>query len=176
VNSRTFHEIWIEQCDAAQEIKLRYGPKATSDYIVAEKMLNFADAAAGDSEGPAERLAALEMVQKVADRPSLRDHAWHRSGVRCRRFVVELRTLNVGPHVAPNTSGRRSAIDKWTTRPGYGKNQRVRKRIEEAFGWIKTVAGLRKTKLRRLAKVDRAFPFTAAAYNIVRIPKLVGAA
>ena len=81
------------------------------------------------------------------------------------------------PHVAQNTSGRRSAIDKRTTRhPGYGKSQRVRKRIEEAFGWIKTVAGLRRTKLRGLAKVDWAFTFAAAAYNLVRLPKLVGAA
>lgn len=81
------------------------------------------------------------------------------------------------PHVAQNTSGRRSAIDKRTTRhPGDGKSQRVRKRIEEAFGWIKTVAGLRKTKLRGLAKVDWAFTFAAAAYNLVRLPKLVGAA
>ncbi len=52
----------------------------------------------------------------------------------------------------------------------------MRKRIEEAFGWIKTVAGLRKTKLRGLAKVDWAFTFAAAAYNLVRLPKLVGAA
>jgi len=52
----------------------------------------------------------------------------------------------------------------------------VRKRIEEAFGWIKTVAGLRKTKLKGLAKVDWAFTFAAAAYNLVRLPKLVGAA
>src|SRR5215831_15451681 len=59
---------------------------------------------------------------------------------------------------------------------GYGKSQRVRKRIEEAFGWIKTVAGLRKTKLKGLAKVDWAFTFAAAAYNLVRLPKLVGAA
>lgn len=80
------------------------------------------------------------------------------------------------PHVAQNTSGRRSAIDKRTTRhPGYGKTQRVRKRIEEAFRWIKTVAGLRKTKLRELAKVDWAFTF-AAAYNLVRLPQLLGAA
>ena len=52
----------------------------------------------------------------------------------------------------------------------------MRKRIEEAFGWIKTVAGLRKTRLRGLAKVDWAFTFSTAAYNLVRLPKLVGAA
>jgi hypothetical protein len=73
-------------------------------------------------------------------------------------FVEELRTMNVRPHVARNTNGRRSAIDKRTTRhPGYAASQRIRKRIEEAFGWIKTIAGLRKTKLRGLPKVDWAF-------------------
>lgn len=126
--------------------------------------------------GHAERLAALEMVQHVAERPGAITLGADR-GYDAADFVEELRTLNVRPHVAQNTSGRRSAIDKRTTRhTGYGKSQRVRKRIEEAFGWIKTVAGLRKTKLRGLAKVDWAFTFAAAAYNLVRLPKLVGAA
>jgi IS5 family transposase len=126
--------------------------------------------------GHAERLAALEMVQNVADHPCVITLGADR-GYDAADFVEELRTLNVRPHVAQNTSGRRSAIDKRTTRhPGYGKSQRLRKRIEEAFGWIKTVAGLRKTKLRGLAKVDWAFTFAAAAYNLVRLPKLVGAA
>jgi hypothetical protein len=85
--------------------------------------------------------------------------------------------MNVRPHVAQNTSGRRSAIDKRTTRhPGYAASQRLRKRIEEAFGWIKTVGGLRQTKLRGLAKVDSAFTFAVAAYDLVRAPKLMAAA
>ena len=126
--------------------------------------------------GHAERLAALEMVEHVADRPCAITLGADR-GYDAADFVEELRTLNVRPHVAQNISGRRSAIDKRTTRhPGYGKSQRLRKRIEEAFGWIKTVAGLRKTKFRGLAKVDWAFTFAAAAYNLVRLPKLVGAA
>ena len=92
-------------------------------------------------------------------------------------FVEELRTINVRPHVAQNESGRRSAIDKRTTRhPGYAASQRIRKRIEEAFGWIKTVAGLRQTKLRGLAKVDWAFTFATAAYDLVRAPKLIALA
>src|SRR5580704_13186859 len=83
--------------------------------------------------------------------------------------------MNVRPHVAQNTSGRRSAIDKRTTRhPGYAASQRIRKRIEEAFGWIKGVGGLRQTRLRGLAKVDWAFTFAAAACNLVRVPKLIG--
>ena len=67
--------------------------------------------------------------------------------------------MNVRPHVAQNISGRRSAIDKRTTRhPGYAKSQRIRKRIEEAFGWIKGVGGLRQTKLRGLARWIGASP------------------
>jgi hypothetical protein len=56
------------------------------------------------------------------------------------------------------------------------KSQRIRKRIEEAFGWIKTIAGLRKTKLRGLPKVDWSFTFAAAAYNLMRAPKLIAVA
>lgn len=85
--------------------------------------------------------------------------------------------MNVRPHVTRNTSGRRSVIDGRTTRhPGYAASQRIRKRIEEAFGWIKTVAGLRQTRLRGLPKVDWAFTFAAAAYNLVRAPRLIAAA
>jgi hypothetical protein len=84
------------------------------------------------------------------------------------------RALNVRPRVAQNTNRRRSAIDPRTTRhPGDAQSQRIRKRIEEAFGWVKAVAGMRRPKLRGLARVDWAFPFAAAAYNPVRAPKLL---
>jgi transposase len=123
--------------------------------------------------GHAERLAALAMIEPLADRPRALTLGADR-GYDAADFVEELRTLNVRPHVARNTSRRRSAIDKRTTRhPGYAASQRIRKRIEEAFGWIKTVAGMRQTKLRGLDKVDWAFAFTAAAYNLVRLPKLL---
>ena len=125
--------------------------------------------------GHAERLAALDMVQHVADRPCAVTLGADR-GYDAADFVEELRGINVRPHVAQNSSGRRSAIDKRTTRhSGYAKSQRIRKRIEEAFGWIKTVAGLRQTKLRGLPKVDWAFTLAVAAYNLVRLPKLIGA-
>jgi transposase len=125
--------------------------------------------------GHAERLAALDMIEPLADRPLVitlgADKGYDAAG-----FVEELRAMNVRPHVAQNTSRRRSAIDKRTTRhPGYAASQRIRKRIEEAFGWIKTVAGLRKTKLRGRPKVDWAFTFAAAAYNLIRAPKLMAA-
>jgi transposase len=126
--------------------------------------------------GHAERLAALDMIEGVADRPRAITLGADK-GYDAADFVEELRAINVRPHVARNTSGRRSAIDRRTTRhPGYAKSQRIRKRIEEAFGWIKTVAGLRKTKLRGLPKVDWSFTFAAAAYNLVRAPKLIAAA
>ena len=122
--------------------------------------------------GQAERLAALDMIEAVADRPTAITLGADK-GYDAADFVEELRTLNVRPHVAQNTS-RRSAIDRRTTRhPGYAASQRVRKRIEEAFGWMKTIAGLRQTKLRGLARVDWAFTFAAAAYNLVRLPRLL---
>ena len=92
-------------------------------------------------------------------------------------FVADLRALKVTPHVAQNTSGRRSAIDGRTTRhPGYAISQRLRPRIEESFGWIKTVGGLRKTRHRGSARVGWLFTLTAAACNLIRLPKLLAAA
>ena len=124
--------------------------------------------------GHAERLAALDMVQHVADRPRAVTLGADR-GYDAADFVEELRGMNVRPHVAQNTAGRRSAIDRRTTRhSSYAKSQLIRKRIEEAFGWIKGIGGLRQTKLRGLAKVDWSFTFAAAAYNLVRLPKLIG--
>src|ERR1700685_102051 len=126
--------------------------------------------------GHAERLAALDMIEGFAARPRAVTLGADK-GYDAADFVEELRTINVRPHCARNTNGRRSAIDRRTTRhPGYAKSQRIRKRIEEAFGWIKTVAGMRKTKLRGLPKVDWTFTFAAAAYNLVRAPKLIAMA
>ena len=87
-----------------------------------------------------------------------------------------MRDLKVTRHVAQNTSNRRSAVDRRTTRhPGYAVSQRIRKRIEEAFGWIKMPGGLRKTRHCGLERVGWTFTFTAAAYNLIRVPKLLGA-
>jgi len=84
-----------------------------------------------------------------------------------------MREINVTPHVTQNDTNRRSAIDGRTTQPeGYAVSQRKRKRVEEAFGWIKTVALQRKTRFRGLALVGCMFTFTAAAYNLVRMRNL----
>ena len=86
-----------------------------------------------------------------------------------------MRDLSVTPHVAQNTSGRRSAIDGRTTRhAGYAASQQIRKRIEEVFGWIKSSAGFRKTRHRGTARVGWMFVLNVAAYNLVRLPKLLG--
>ena len=85
--------------------------------------------------------------------------------------------MNVRPHVAQNTAGRRSAIDRRTTRhSSYAKSQLIRKRIEEAFGWIKTGALQERTRFRGIGRVGFAFTFAAAAYNLVRLPKLLAEA
>lgn len=134
----------------------------------------FVDACVTRADGHAERNAALAMVEPVADRPRPITLGADR-GYDAQDFVNELRSMNVRPHVAQNLSRwrGRSAIDRRTTRhPGYAASQRVRKRIEEGFGWIKEIAGLSRPKLRGRPKVDWAFTFAAAAYNLVRLPKL----
>jgi transposase len=133
------------------------------------------DACLTPADGHAERIAALHMIEPRADRPQAitlgADKAYD-----AEDFVNELRAMKVTPHVAQNTSGRSSAIDSRTTRhASYAVSQRIRKRIEEAFGWIKTIAGQEKTKFRGRERVGWAFTFAAAAYNLVRLPKLVAA-
>jgi hypothetical protein len=81
------------------------------------------------------------------------------------------------PHVTQNNKRRRSAIDRRTTRhPGYTVSQRIRKRIEEVFGWMKTAGIQRKTRFRGTARVGWMFTFAAAAYNLIRMPRLLRAA
>src|SRR3989442_15712182 len=88
-------------------------------------------------------------------------------------LVEDLRGLNVPPHVAQNDTHRRSAIDKRTTRhPGYLISQNKRKRVEEIFGWLKTVGGLRKLRHRGLERVGWMFTFAVSAYNLVRLRHL----
>jgi IS5 family transposase len=134
------------------------------------------DACLTEADGHAERVAALHMIEPHADRPRPITLGGDK-GFDSADFVNELRSMKVTPHVAQNTSNRRSAIDGRTTRhPGYAISQRIRKRIEEAFGWIKTIAGQEKTKFRGVDRVGRAFTFAAAAYNLVRLPKLLAEA
>jgi IS5 family transposase len=90
-----------------------------------------------------------------------------------RACVATMRQYGVTPHVAQNTSGRRSAIDQRTTRhPGYATSQRLRKRVEEIFGWLKSVGGFRRTRYRGLERTQLAGYLVAAAYNLVRMARL----
>jgi len=128
------------------------------------------------ASGHAERLAAQHLIEPHAD-DAQRITIGGDKGFDTQDFVAEMREINVTPHVAQNDRGRRSAIDGRTTRhPGYAVSLRIRKRIEEAFGWAKTVAGLRKARHRGLPKIDWQFTFAMAAYNLVRLPKLLAAA
>jgi transposase len=133
------------------------------------------DACLTPANGTSERVAALAMIEPLADRPG-RITLGADKAYDTQDFVNELRSMNVTPHVAQNTSGRSSAIDARTTRhAGYAVSQRIRKKIEEAFGWMKMIGGQAKTKLRGEARVGFAFAFSAAAYNLVRMPKLLEA-
>jgi transposase len=131
--------------------------------------------------GTAEREATLQMLDR---RPNRRrritlgaDKAYDVHG-----FIGDLRRRRVTPHVAIDGhlsrtgKPRKTAVGARTTRhPGYAVSQRCRKRIEEVFGWIKSSAGLAKVKLRGRAKVDAAFTLHLAAYNLIRLPKLLAA-
>ena len=126
------------------------------------------------ANGTAERIAARVMIQEVKTPGTITvgaDKGYDTSG-----FVESLRRLCATPHVAQNTTNRSSAIDGRTTRhPGYQISQRRRKRIEEIYGWLKTIGLMRKTRHRGVARVGWMFTFTTAAYNLVRIRNLTTA-
>jgi transposase len=126
------------------------------------------------ASGYAEREAALEMAEAIPGR--------HRATLAAdkaydtRDFVEALRELKITPHIARNIQpNRSSAIDNRTTRhAGYKISQRLRKRIEECYGWMKTIGPVRKTKFRGRDRVDWQFTLAAAVYNLIRIRNLNG--
>ena len=131
------------------------------------------DACVTQADGGAERNAAVAMVELLADKPG-RITLGADKAFDTQDFINELRSMNVTPHVAQNTSGRRSAIDGRVTRhAGYAVSLRIRKRIEEAFGWGKEVGTMRRTRFKGLPRVGLSFTFAVAAYNLVRLPKLL---
>ena len=124
--------------------------------------------------GIGERAAALLMVSDLP-RP-LRATLGADRGYDSADFVLALRGLGVTPHLAQNTSNRSSAIDRRTTRHrGYEMSQRTRKRVEEVFGWLKTIGLMRKTRHRGLRRVGWMFTFAVAVYNLVRLRRLTEA-
>jgi hypothetical protein len=125
--------------------------------------------------GTAERDAAVHMAERIEGDQRVTVGA--DKGYDTRGFVREMRERNVTPHVSQNTNRPGgSAIDGRTTRhAGYQVSQRTRKRIEEVFGWLKTVGMLRKTRQRGVFKVGWVFTLAATAYNLVRMRNLLSA-
>lgn len=136
------------------------------------------DGGVTQASGTAEREAALAMLDRQTRRGRITLGADKAYDVR--QFVEDLRKRSVTPHIAidghlsKTGKPRATAVDGRTTRhPGYAVSQRLRKRIEEVFGWGKGSAGLAKVKLRGRAKVDAVFTLALAAYNLIRLPKLL---
>ena len=131
------------------------------------------DARLTEANGTAERTTALEMIEDNAKPGST---VGGDKNYDTADFVAGCRELGCTPHVSQNDTNRRSAIDARTTRhPGYRVSTIKRKRIEEPFGWMKTVGGLRKTRHCGRRLVEWFLILTATAYNLVRIPKLMAA-
>jgi transposase len=161
---------------SGKEAKLSYH----SNLLVENRNGLIVDTETFEANGTAERDAALVMLEKVPGTERVTvgaDKAYDTAD-----FVAECRNLQVTPHVAQNDKRPGgSAIDERTTRhAGYAISQRKRKRIEECFGWLKTIALMRKVRHRGIFKVGWVFTFAAAAYNLVRMRNLrvssVGAA
>ncbi|WP_421904954.1 IS5 family transposase [Mameliella sp.] len=126
------------------------------------------------ANGRAERRAAIDMLHRHSPGSTRRLTLAADRGYDSADFVAELRQMVVTPHVAQKS--QHSAIDGRTTRhPGYAKSQRCRKKIEEPFGWAKTVGGLTQTMYRGIERVRARFTLTMAACNLARLPKLLAA-
>jgi hypothetical protein len=125
-----------------------------------------------EANGRAEREAAMLMAEAIP--AGKRVTVGGDKNYDTRELVGELRGMNITPHVAQNNTNRRSVVDERTTRhAGYEVSQRKRKRVEQAFGWMKMVGMLRKVKLRGIDKVGWLFTFTGAAYNLCRLRNLM---
>lgn len=165
--SKTDPESRLMRKGSGQPAKLSYMGHA----LVENRNGLLVDLRVSAATGTAERDVAVEMLadHERAGRTTLgADRAYD-----TRDFVGECRELGVTPHVAQNTTNRRSAIDERTTRHvGYSISQRLRMRIEQVFGWGKTIGGLRRTRVRGLARTRLGTYLIGAAYNLLRIANL----
>jgi transposase len=162
--STTDPDALLARKGAGKEAKLSY-----SGHVLMENRNGLiAEVEVLQATGTAERDAALIMMEAIpGDQPVT---IGADKGYDTKDFVEEARNLKATPHVAQK---KHSAIDGRTTRHGgYGISQQKRKRVEEIFGWMKTVGGMRKLRHRGLQLVGWMFTFTAAAYNLVRIRNL----
>lgn len=154
---------------AGQEAKLSY----LGHVVVENRHGLIAAAMTTQADGTAEREAALLMLDEITDRGRRRITVGADKAYDTQDFVATARELRATLHVSQNTSNRRSAIDKRTTRhPGYQISLSKRWLVEKPFGWLKQTGPVKKVKLRGLPKVDWVFVFSCAAFNLFRIPKL----
>ena len=169
--SKTDPESLLAKKGEGKESKLSY----CGNLLVENRNGLIVDAEVFQANGTAERDAALVMLEKVPSTQPVT--VGGDKGFDTRDFVKECRNLRVTPHVAQNHERRGgSAIDARTTRhPGYTISQKKRKRIEECFGWLKTIALMRKVRHRGVCKVDWIFTFACAAYNLLRMRNLAAA-
>jgi transposase len=169
--SKTDPESLLARKGEGKESKLSY----CGNLLVENRNGLIVDAEVFRANGTAERDAALVMLEKLPGTQPVT--VGGDKGFDTRDFVKECRNLRVTPHVAQNHQRRGgSAIDSRTTRhAGYRVSQRKRKRIEECFGWLKTIALMRKVRHRGVCKVDWIFTLACAAYNLVRM-RTLGAA
>ncbi|MEX2160379.1 MAG: IS5 family transposase [Anaerolineales bacterium] len=165
--SLTDPEARLARKGPGKEAKLSY-----AGHVLMENRNGLAvDVLLTEADGYAERRAALEMLGRRGRRS--RATVGADKGYDSREFVAGCRQLRVTPHLARNTNKRRSAIDGRTTRhPGYQQSQRKRKRVEEIFGWVKTVGCGRKLRYIGVARNQLWIELTLAAYNLIRIAKL----
>ncbi len=169
--SKTDPDALLARKGEGKEAKLSY----SGNLLVENRNGLIVQSTVWEATGTAERLAALAMLEQVPG--TGRVTVAGDKGFDTAEFVAECRNLHVTPHVAQNL-GRRggSAIDRRTThQAGYATSQKKRKRIEECFGWLKTVALLRKLRHRGTLKVDWIFTFACAAYDLVRMRNLLAA-
>jgi Transposase DDE domain len=165
--SKTDPDAKLARKGAGKEAKLSY-----SGHVLMENRHGLVvDAAVRLATGTAERDAAFDMAARIPD--DRRVTVGGDKNYDTAELVEKWRGLNVTPHVAQNNTRRRSAIDQRATRhPGYLISQQKRKRVEEIFGWLKTVGGLRKLRHRGRERVEWLFTFGVAAYNLVRLRNL----
>lgn len=166
--SKTDSDALLARKGNGKEAKLSY----SGNLLVENRNGLIVDAMTWQATGTAERDTALLMLEQVPG--DGRITVGGDKGFDTKDFVAECRHMNVTPHVAQNDKRPGgSAIDERTARhEGYRISQRKRKRIEECFGWLKTIALLRKVRHRGVEKVDWVFAFACAAYNLVRMRNL----
>jgi IS5 family transposase len=127
-----------------------------------------------EATGTAEREAARVMLDQARERGFRPRTVGADKQYDTAEFVADMRRRKITPHVAQNTANRASAIDGRTTGwYGYALSQRIRTRVEEIFGWMKTVGGFRRTRYRGLERTGMAGYLVAVAYNLVRLATLV---